>query len=161
MVLDINDNGTMLLGDSHQSERYLSYNGELTPIVYNGVEDVNPIAEAINNKGDLAGNIYYGEPKGFYYDGETFTVIEYPGAKGTTVWGMNDKGQLVGSYTNSYQDFPFVYDNGIYQTVRYDYNGSNTLRLNDINNEGNILGSYRGWSISGDKDFCVVGESAL
>ena len=62
-------------------------------------------ASGINNHGLIVGHFYQatGSPlQGFIYDGSTYTVINDPNAtNGTVVNGINDLGQLVGSYSNS------------------------------------------------------------
>ena len=46
---------------------------------------------------------------GFLYAGGTFTSLDYPGATGgfTAAYGINDKGQIVGTYAPLANDLDF------------------------------------------------------
>ena len=58
---------------------------------------------------------------------------------GTNPIGINDKGQIVGVYTDSSGPHGFIYDNGTYTTID-DPSGGGTALLG-INNAGEIVGT--------------------
>jgi hypothetical protein len=80
-----------------------------------------------------------------------YTRIEVPGASGsvpagparlsgTTVGGTNDRGQIVGAYVRGGTSHGFMWDDGRYTTI--DVPGAVSSALVDINNRGQMLGSY-------------------
>jgi len=65
----------------------------------------------LNNKGDIAsgycnstsdcGLDSFGALHGFLLKGDSFTSLDVPGAAGTVSFGINDRGQIVGGYTDA------------------------------------------------------------
>ena len=161
-VFDINDNGLKLVGRETEQERYLHSGTALTPIVYNGIEDgMKPKANAINNDGHIVGTVWWSGQKGFYYDGQTFTFLEFPGAEYTDAFSVNNNGKVVGMYADQFgDDHGFVYYDGIYNTVDMVVNGykQQYSYITDINDNDVIVGEYTGSDIYGTKQFCVVGQ---
>ncbi len=74
--------------------------------------------------------------------GYTFTPINYPDAASTTPQGINDSGQVVGTYRHFVSDLPlgFLLKNGVY-TVITGRPGSLAVGPNGINNNGQIVGT--------------------
>jgi uncharacterized membrane protein len=70
------------------------------------------IALGINNKGQIVGAFAVDPPNdrpqinGFLLDDGKFTVIDFPGAKGTQIWGINDSGQMAGFYLDPNRPMP-------------------------------------------------------
>jgi uncharacterized membrane protein len=69
-------------------------------VPFSGV--TNTSAQAINDKGDVAGAYADGTSsrRGFLKVGSTFLRVDYPGALMTNINGINNKGQMVGWYFN-------------------------------------------------------------
>ncbi len=96
----------------------------------------------INNRGQVVGD--YGDPNGtnnhgFVLSGGKFGVFDYPGTISTQGYGINDSGQIVGSYT----------DDGIVlhgyicrggQFTSFDASGAVSTELLGLNNAGQIVG---------------------
>lgn len=71
----------------------------------------------------------------------TYTKIMYPGSTWTEAAGVNDLGQVVGTYTDpAGVAHGFLYHNGVYSTV--DYPGTAHNYAFGINDQGEIVGSY-------------------
>jgi len=70
------------------------------------------IALGINNKGQIVGAFAVDPPNdrpkinGFLLDDGKFTVIDFPGAKGTQIWSINDSGQMAGFYLDPDRPMP-------------------------------------------------------
>jgi probable HAF family extracellular repeat protein len=82
---------------------------------------------------------------GFELDGTSFTILDYPGSftvpeqNSTVATGINDEGNIIGTYEDSSGDFNgFLYSNGVFMTI--DGAGGNTT-LSGINNSGQIVGA--------------------
>lgn len=71
----------------------------------------------------------------------TFTKIMYPGSTWTEAAGVNDSGQVVGTYTDTAGiAHGFLYANGIY--TQMDFPGTAHNYAFGINNQGKIVGSF-------------------
>jgi hypothetical protein len=62
---------------------------------------------------------------------------------GTNALGINDEGDIVGSYTDG-KDHGFLLRDGIYKTVDVTYTGAETNKVTGINNRGCMVGVYTG-----------------
>lgn len=70
------------------------------------------------------------------------TYLNVPGASGTFASGINDRGQIVGFYTDSnYSAYAFVYDKGVYTTLDVP-DAVNGAAAVGINNWGEVMGNY-------------------
>ena len=98
----------------------------------------------INNDGHIVGLYNDAEtvPHNFVYNGIDFTTIQVPGTDldQTIVHGINDLGQIVGSYWNNSKKYGFIYDGSTYTTVEVP--GSLGTEIYGINNDGHIVGLY-------------------
>lgn len=90
----------------------------------------------------------------------TFTTIDFPGAVSTEAFGINNAGEVVGTYFDGIASHGFRYKGGVIAAV--DFPGSNFTQAFDINNKGQILGQTlpglfgtQGFSI-GDKTYITV-----
>ena len=73
-----------------------------------------------------------------------FTVLDYPGSTGTQALGLNNKGLVVGSWTDtSGNSHGFVYTvaSGTFTSVD-DPDGIGTTLVNGINDKGMLVGFY-------------------
>jgi hypothetical protein len=91
-----------------------------------------------------------GAVRGFLLDKRgRFTKINPPGAKGTQPQGINNRGQIVGKYSNTTGAVSengakvrgFLLDRGHY--LRLDFPGAVTGQAFDINDRGQIVGEYQ------------------
>ena len=57
----------------------------------------NAASHGIDNDGDVVGDIGYGTA-GFVYKNGIFTVVNVPNSTSTHIYGINDAGEIVGSY---------------------------------------------------------------
>ena len=72
----------------------------------------------------------------------SLTTIDVPGATSTAAIGINNAGQIVGSYTSATGTHGFVDTNGVFTTV--DVPGSSFTQITSINNVGQMVGFYDG-----------------
>lgn len=104
-------------------------------------------AAAINNVGDVAGfyNKTASQVDAFLrlHSGR-FTTIAFPGAAMTQAFGVNDSGEVVGTYTVGTGDAAvthgFTWLAGRFASV--DIGGASSTTINGVNNEGDLVGFY-------------------
>lgn len=71
----------------------------------------------------------------------TFLSLDYPGAVSTALYGMNSRGDMVGTYENPANFFHgFVYKNGTFTSI--DGPGAAFTEIRGINDEGDIVGTF-------------------
>jgi YD repeat-containing protein len=129
---------------------------------YPGATSTFPMA--INNVGQVVG--YWVNPGqatsgNFLYSEGNFSSISTPGTLSTPT-GINDNGQIVGTY---YPDYPgnqylyhgFLYSGGSYTTI--DYPGAYATSVNGINASGQIVGCYTAQEGGGSQIFLYSGGS--
>lgn len=103
----------------------------------------------INESGQITGEYMRSDREsGFVRDPDgTITTFDVPGAEGTKAIKINDRGQIVGRYSD---DTPFV-DNSTRvrgyvryrgRTTRIDFPGASHTRPTGINDQGDVVGSY-------------------
>ena len=81
-----------------------------------------------------------GDPQeGFLYNGETFQSVVFPGATRTSVFGVNNLGQMVGTYGPRLLQ-GFVFDGNEFSTI--DAFGLETRIPRAINDDGVIVGTH-------------------
>jgi hypothetical protein len=92
---------------------------------------------AINNNGTVL------VPGGFVKNA-VFTSVKYPGAVGTTVSGINDLDEVVGTYVGSDNRLHgFIYKDGVYTSFDFPVAWT-SVHVLGINNNGEIVGNYLG-----------------
>jgi probable HAF family extracellular repeat protein len=106
-------------------------------------------ARAINDSGQVAG--YALSPSGavgFFYNGAAYVTIAVPGARSTEALGIDNAGDVIGTYTDSSgRRHGFLYDSqGVLTTI--DVPGSAETFVNGINNLGMIVRTYQDTSSS-------------
>ena len=140
LVVDINNQGQVI---------GLSFDSEYNPsgFVYaNGVyTSLDFLPSRINERGQIvgAGLDANSEIQSFVYEKGSYTGISFPGALAgsTFVSGVNNQGQVIGTYNDSdgTKTHGFIYDKGGY-TGLPDVAGAQLTLPQSINNAGLIVG---------------------
>jgi probable HAF family extracellular repeat protein len=107
------------------------------------VAGVTPIANGVNDLGQIVGFYSTASSHGFLYSGGSYMAIDDPHADsiiGTEAFGINDAGQIVGQYFDGSVLHGFVDTNGSFANI--DPPGSTQTQAYAINNAGVIAGSY-------------------
>ena len=61
----------------------------------------------------------------------------------TSLSGINDQGQIVGTYWLANSDTrPFIYEKGAFRTIELPFPGATFANARGINNEGQIVGTF-------------------
>ena len=125
--------------------------------VYGTPDDT--FAERVNAKGQVVGEWYDQDfylAHGFILDHGAYTLFDYPGLQfsDTFVNGINDRGDIVGSYDGFDADFNFVFggyvlSHGVF--TQFSVPGASFAIPLSINARGDVTGYY------GDADFNLHG----
>jgi hypothetical protein len=153
-LLGINDAGTAVgfyndkNGNAHAYELNQA-TGQFTPI---HVPGKSATASAINNNGDVAGFATSGSGAtattfSWLLRAGRLTTLQFPGGSDTQAFGINDKDQIVGSYTDaSGTSHGFVVSDPTgphtHWTSIDDPNGVGSTVVNGINDAGDLVGFY-------------------
>ena len=147
-VLDINDLGH-IVGESSVAVRFgdpqegFLYNGEtFQSVVFPGATRTS--VSGVNNLGQMVGTYGSRLLQGFVFDGNEFLPIDEVGDETWTPRAINDDGVIVGTH-NSSLPFPrettgFILVDGEFQTISFP--GAIYTEIEDINNRGEIVGTY-------------------
>jgi uncharacterized membrane protein len=109
-----------------------------------GPTDLNDRRQIVGSYDDVAADAN----RGFLLDRNRFTKINPPGAKSTQAQGINNRGQIVGVYSNDSNVISapdatrrgFLLDRGRYR--RLDVPGARKSQAFDINDRGQVVGEY-------------------
>jgi uncharacterized membrane protein len=71
----------------------------------------------------------------------TFTTLDVPGATVTLAYGINDRGQIVGEFSDDGENPGFLTDGATYTTL--DAPGAQATLAYGINNRGQIVGWFQ------------------
>jgi probable HAF family extracellular repeat protein len=137
--------GTYFGPASGRPHGFLLTNGAFAKI--DDVPDaLDTIPMGLNNRGEIIG-IYTARNEGrpahsFLLSHNNFISIDVPGRgkTQTNADGINDLGQVVGSYVDETGVHGFLWSNGSFTTI--DAPGALTTGASDINNRGDIVGAY-------------------
>ncbi len=106
-------------------------------------------ANDINADGWIVGMCRYGGTSGvqshaFLQIDGSFSIIDYPGYAAASAYGINDLGQIVGTYYNTDDEMweGFYYDVSTSAHSSISVLGSTETELHDVNNDGWIIGEY-------------------
>jgi len=124
----INDAGSIVGGNE-------SFHAYLQGIQAIGV---SPQTQDINNLNQTS---YNSGGHGFITNGATTKQIDYPGSTTTTIYGINDVGQIVGTYTDVKGTHGFVDTRGEFAQLTLP-DGSDVTPY-AINNLGQVVGSFQ------------------
>jgi hypothetical protein len=117
--------------------------GTETPLTFQGI--TNPVVNDINNFGQLVGQgVVSGQEEGLYLNGQGgVELLAPPGALDTEALGLNNRGQIVGDYTDSAcHCHGFLFDIGTQTYTRLDYPNATNTMVSGINDNGLVVGSY-------------------
>ena len=149
-LLGVNNSGWAVgfYTDSKGNAHGYAYNlegGWFKPVTIHGATSLT--AAAVNDSSTIAG--FFTNAKGAvdgfvkWANGRTATLA-VPGASMTQAFGINDRGEVVGTYTVGTGDnavtHGFTWLNGKWTTVNY--SGASSTAVNGVNNEGDIVGFY-------------------
>jgi probable HAF family extracellular repeat protein len=108
-------------------------------------------AFGINDLAQVVG--YYdddlGRSHGFLYDQGVFTTFDYPGARSTALYSINNHGHLVGDYNDGEQEF--IYRDGVFSTVEIP--GVYLTVPRGISDQGRVAGFYHATNGDGPRGF--------
>jgi hypothetical protein len=115
--------------------------------------ETTTVVVAINNAGDIVGDctgLRNGERAtvGFLRTADgTITLLTYPGADWTIATGINDAGQIVGTYIGEpgvglQRYHGFRWEAGVFRPVDAPFDGAMATALLGINNAGQVIGTY-------------------
>jgi uncharacterized membrane protein len=153
IVTGINDAGDLVAEEhfSHGTGIFAVFDGVITGIAHPGNTPFNSVT-GLNNLREIVGgadvftpddfsNIFHG----YVSSGTTFTLLDVPGAGGTGANGINDAGQVVGSFALNPEPFGpldqgFLFDAGTFTTLNKP--GAAAISPVAINNAGLIAGTY-------------------
>lgn len=141
------NNGTKI--PSSYTYTSISYPGAASTVVI-GINDIWDAAliNASGNVGQVVG--YYYLPNSYFSHGflieglVVYSSIDYPGALSTIATGINNSGQIVGSWADSNgNSHGFLLDsNTCTAYCSFDYPGGTQTSPNGINDAGQIVGNY-------------------
>ncbi len=101
----------------------------------------------------------YSQLNGFIYNNGTYTTLSNPSGTNTLAFGINNLGQVVGSYNTipncacgNYQ-YGFLYSNGTYTTLNKSGGTSPATEAFGINDAGLIVGMFRNAAGTADYGF--------
>jgi len=130
--------GALLTPASVRAQNYSYVN-----IDYPG-ENVFSAPLGVNDHGQVVGywqDLTTGALHGYFYDGTTYTTLDYPGAA-TEAVGINNAGVISGLYYfSSSGPYGFIYDNGTFTQLSYPNTPSGTDGQG-INNHNEVVGYW-------------------
>jgi autotransporter passenger strand-loop-strand repeat protein/probable HAF family extracellular repeat protein len=148
--LGINDEGQIVgtyYDGSGTRHGFLYSYGSYTTINDPNAGAGGTVLNGINDEGQVVGTYYdsSNDLHGFLYGGGVYATIDYPSTgnfgtdngNGTSLNGINDNGQIVGTYESS---IGFLYSGGVFTTIN-DPLATFTLPSR-INNSGEVVGTY-------------------
>ncbi len=106
----------------------------------------------------LAAILFAAPPRSAVTPAGDFTLIEYPDAISTQIWGVNTRGEMVGVYVSTDRvTHGFLISGGRFSSI--DYPGAARTLANNINAQGDVVGEYsmaangpsRGFVLSGGR----------
>ena len=104
----------------------------------------NVTASDINNSGVISGfGTFDSKTEGFIDDHGRVTVLTGPkGATSVMALGLNDKHEVVGSFTDASGTHGFLYEEKTHTYVTIDQGGQNNTTINGINDKGQLVGFF-------------------
>jgi probable HAF family extracellular repeat protein len=147
----INNAGEIVGQHGPGGEAYLKNGNSFTSFDYPGA--TYTYAYGINNTGQIIGsyraevtvgpNTVQDFDHGLLINGTTVSSFDFPGARDTEGTGINDTGEVVGSYDTGTPGIfhGFLYEGNTFTAINVP--GAKSTIVTGINNSGQILGDYR------------------
>ena len=85
--------------------------GSYTPLSFPGAAGVTEVS-GINDLGQVVGSYWSADfqtADGFLYSNGVYSTLDYPGAVGTSIIGINNSGEMIGSYSTGQNSFSFLH----------------------------------------------------
>jgi len=133
----INNNGEIVGGDPNFSQISVDNAGVFTMISVPGLQPFM----GVNDAGQIVGSVHTGGTtiQAFVYNAGTFDRFSVPSASETFAYGIDNSGDIVGTYYNG-TNHGFVDIGGVITSV--DVPGAVATSAQGINNAGDIVGTY-------------------
>jgi hypothetical protein len=135
-------------GPQVQPPRVGDYTIEMFDVEFPGEVIRNTVATGINGQGEVVGNYQVWldgqgawRRRGFLYSDGRFHPIHVPGALNTLAYGINDRGDIAGTWGDGTTPRGFILRDGEYTTVEVP--GGNLTYSWDINANGAVTGHWR------------------
>jgi uncharacterized membrane protein len=143
-AIGINDLGVVVgqYQDASEIHGFVYNSGHFTTIDFpgasyqTGVWDINLNGDCVGLWSDPIG----GRFRGFRFSNGVFTSLNVPGSIESPAWGINDAGDIVGSYEDSNNIFHGYVYSGTFRTV--DVPGALGTLWSDITNTGQLSGAF-------------------
>jgi hypothetical protein len=135
--------GTKTVKESYEA---VNYPHAASPI------DINDLGQIVGDYLDSSG-VYHG----FEVSDKKFTTIDVPfaGAAGTNAEAINNSGEIVGSWSDGGITQGFTLIDGTYTSLNYP--GADYTFAFDVNDEGDIVGSYASPDSNGSQCYLLSG----
>jgi probable HAF family extracellular repeat protein len=148
--LGINSSGD-IVGYYDSSGFLRDFLGVYTSVCYSkvahGVCTLSEASQAINDLGQIVGYYIASNFHGYLYSDGGFSLLDFPGAYATIPYGINNSGEVVGTYygtlpgTSAATGHGFLDTGGVFQTI--DFPGADLTDALSINSQGDVVGAYR------------------
>jgi len=77
---------------------------------------------------------------GYTFDGANYTVVDYPGARGTEIISVDESGAIIGNWLGSSDiSHGFIERKGVFYSI--DHPGSTSTQINAVNGKNTIVGT--------------------
>jgi probable HAF family extracellular repeat protein len=113
----------------------------------NAPDATETFLHVINNRGQVVGHSrrdVFALARAFLFADGNFTFLNIPGVlvvgRNRESMGLNDRGQVVGTFQSQGVNHGFLYDKGV--VTQIDVPGARSTYASGINNRGEIVGSY-------------------
>ena len=135
--------GTKTVKETYEA---VSYPHDAVPI------DINDFGQIVGQYVDGSGVTH-----GFELSDKKFTTLDVPfaGSMGTYVYSINNSGEIVGSWSDGGISQGFTLIGGTYTS--FDYPGATYTFAEDVNSQGDIVGTYISPDSNGNQGFLLSG----
>lgn len=150
-VYGINNNGAVV-GSASSNNYFIDNNGTYSNLSQPSDTSIPVSPRGINNSDEVVGSNYYnpstGYSNGFLYNNGTYTRIDPSGVnRYSGAYGINDSGEIVGSYENNNNlSVGFLDSNGTFTSISAP-NPNDNLVLYGISDNGYMVGAISGYNL--------------
>ena len=85
----------------------------------------------------------------------SFFKLQFPGAEQTIPYGINNRGEIVGTYNDSTGQHGFVLERGVFTSIDVPFSGVTETVAEGINDRGQIVGWYNDIFSTGPHGFVL------